>query len=357
MSTSQLSSHSLHILGLISEAALLIKGGKVAYMNDAARQFLGDVTGKNLKALFGPEVANIQASSFITGVKVAGQRYILRMSKSRGESVLFLTPQESPPTILNEPFLCSLRSDLMAISISVDSIRTAAEDIGNKDISYCAAAITRHQHRLIRLTNNASLVLNAADRTQFSGECTVNLSHLFGSMTEAAAYFFPKINFISDFGQDITCSGNPDQLRQLFTNLLSNCLVHAKGLTQIRLGLIDSAESAILYCSDDGIGIESDRLHTVFDRFNHSFELSNMNSGPGLGMSVIRTIAEEHGGTVLLESRPEHGTTVRVSFSHRPRPSMSLYAPHDGGENYLNDILVGLSDCLPVECYTEKYMD
>lgn len=351
-------SHSQEILGLISEAAMLVKSGKLAYMNPAAEEILGrDSLGQPLKALFGPEVAGVQGSSFAAGVSRAGRRYILRMSRLDGENVIFLRSQELPPAILNEAFLCTMRESLMSIGMTIGSIRERAEDLEEKEILNRTAALTRSYHRLIRLSANASLVLNAASGPLPTGECAVNATELFRSLTNAAAFFVPTVSFHAELGTDILCSADPDLLRQMFTNLLSNCLIHAEGCTTVSVSLTESFDSLILSVSNDGRGIEPDRLHTVFDRFRYGFGLSGMNSGPGLGLSVVRCIAEAHGGTLLLESRPDRGTTVRVSLSRRLRSGLSLRSPRVEEQDYARDILTGLSDYLPAECYGEKFMD
>lgn len=349
-------SHPSDILSLVSEAAILVKNRKIAYMNSAAEAMLGSCTGKSLKAIFGPETANAQGSFFITSAVVGGKRYILRMSKLGGEQVLFLIPQELPPAILNEPFLCTMRNSLMSIGMAADHIRSLAEDAGQKSILASTAVLTRSYYRLIRLAENASLVLSTAAGSPLPGECTVNFSQLCRSLIDTAAFFRPDIHFSANLGEDISCSANPNLLRQLIMNLISNCLVHAEGCTNISVSLSDSADSVVLSVSNDGKGIEAGKLHMAFDRFRHSFDLAEMNAGPGLGLTVVRLIAESHGGTLLLESRADRGTTVRVSFSRRPRANVSLCAPQSS-TGYTREVLISLADCLPAECYTEKYMD
>ena len=61
--------------------------------------------------------------------------------------------------------------------------------------------------------------------------------------------------------------------------------------------------------------------------------------------------------TLLLESRPGHGTTVRASFSREAKPSARLCAPGEEEAGLVRDVLTGLSGCLPPDCYAERYMD
>ena len=81
-----------------------------------------------------------------------------------------------------------------------------------------------------------------------------------------------------------------------------------------------------------------------------------MLSGAGLGLTVARSAAHLHGGTLLLESRQDKGTTVRVSLS-RHLSCSALKSPGADQEAEVKTVLCGLADCLPDSCYTERYMD
>ena len=97
-------------------------------------------------------------------------------------------------------------------------------------------------------------------------------------------------------------------------------------------------------------------LGSVFDRYCHGFDMGSMLYGAGLGLTVARSAAHLHGGTLLLESRQGKGTTVRVSLS-RHLSCPGLRSPRENWESNIHSILTALADCLPDSCYTEKYMD
>ena len=84
--------------------------------------------------------------------------------------------------------------------------------------------------------------------------------------------------------------------------------------------------------------------------------MGSLLSGAGLGLTVARSVAQLHQGTLLLESRQDKGTTVRVSLSrhlsgHRRSGSQNPW------ENDMQSILTALADSLPDDCYTERYLD
>jgi len=110
-------------------------------------------------------------------------------------------------------------------------------------------------------------------------------------------------------------AGDPDRLRQVFWNLLSNAVKFSpkNGRIQIHSQRIDSHVEIII--SDTGIGIEPEFLPFVFDRFRQGDSGPNRQStGLGLGLAIVRSLVELHGGTVGVESK---GKGLGASFSVR----------------------------------------
>ena len=101
---------------------------------------------------------------------------------------------------------------------------------------------------------------------------------------------------------------------QIVLNLLSNALKHTfVGSVAVRLRETDG--QAVLTVSDTGIGIAPDQLGAVFQRFHRVPDArSRTVEGSGIGLSLVRTLVELHGGEVRVESTLGRGTTFRVSI-------------------------------------------
>lgn len=115
-------------------------------------------------------------------------------------------------------------------------------------------------------------------------------------------------------GQDIPFEADPDRLRQVLNNLISNAL--KAGSTRIELGSTQPEPGRVrLSVSDNGPGIAADQLEKLFDRF---YRLEDSRSrdrgGAGLGLSIARTIVDAHGGRIWLESEPGQGTQAYVDL-------------------------------------------
>jgi signal transduction histidine kinase len=77
---------------------------------------------------------------------------------------------------------------------------------------------------------------------------------------------------------------------------------------------------------DQGVGIPKDQQWRVFERFETRSQGSG-HRGAGLGLSIVKSLVELHGGTVSLESEPGRGTSVTVRLPEHGRPGKSGTPP------------------------------
>lgn len=107
------------------------------------------------------------------------------------------------------------------------------------------------------------------------------------------------------------------RVRQILFNLLSNAIGFSEpGQTVALACQRENADRIVISVRDDGRGIPDDVRQTVFDRFE-SHSLGTRHRGAGLGLSIVKSFVELHGGSVRLESRPGQGTEVTCSFPLR----------------------------------------
>jgi len=113
--------------------------------------------------------------------------------------------------------------------------------------------------------------------------------------------------------QDVMFSGDPDLLRRLILNLLENAIHYTPSGGRVEANLeVDDAAFRIKV-SDTGVGIPADDAPHVFERFYRvDSARSREQGGFGLGLSIVKWIAESHHGTVELTSRPGAGSTFTV---------------------------------------------
>lgn len=343
---------SSDILTMTSEAVILAQAGRVEFANSAAREILGaDCEGKMLKDLFEPDIANSQVSSFIADTTVKGMRCMVRVSKQKNMQAMFITRGDAETVEVNDAFIYALRSSLMMQSMSLELTRVRAEEQGDEEMLENVAALTQSYYRLTRLVSNISIAREMVSGGISFTPTELDLVSLCRACVENVQFYChePSVSFTAMPSMPITADGT--LVTQLLLNLISNSLIHGKDCTRVSVSLIDAGESVIISVFDDGCGIEGDELYTVFTRYKHEFNMAGLGGGAGLGLTVARGIAEKHSGTLLLESRLDRGTTVRVSLKKKLPVQKLMRSDEKDYEADTDDVLVALSDYLPKSCY------
>jgi two-component system, OmpR family, sensor kinase len=117
--------------------------------------------------------------------------------------------------------------------------------------------------------------------------------------------------------EPVTVTGDEHRLHQVLANLLANARWHTPVGTKVTVALETDDGRAVLKVHDDGPGVPEDIQPGVFERFTraeHRRRKGAAGGGAGLGLSIVAAVAEAHGGSVALESRPGSTTfTVRLS--------------------------------------------
>lgn len=113
--------------------------------------------------------------------------------------------------------------------------------------------------------------------------------------------------------QDVTLLADPDLLELALMNLIENAAKYSVKPARITVSLIPSANYVTIKVKDQGIGIPKEDQEFIFERFYtvdkaHSQKMG----GSGLGLSIVKTIVEKHGGNIMLESEKGKGSTFTL---------------------------------------------
>ncbi|HVA09217.1 MAG TPA: HAMP domain-containing sensor histidine kinase [Acidimicrobiales bacterium] len=114
-------------------------------------------------------------------------------------------------------------------------------------------------------------------------------------------------------GGPVLVSGDPERLAQVAHNLVGNALAHTPPGTAIEVSTKVEGVTGVLRVSDNGPGIRSADVARVFDRFYRG-DPSRAGAGTGLGLSMVRAIAEALGGTAEMAAAEGGGVTVVVTL-------------------------------------------
>ncbi len=111
---------------------------------------------------------------------------------------------------------------------------------------------------------------------------------------------------------------NPRMIEQAVSNLLDNAIKYSEAGESVRLLARQVGEAVVIHVRDQGPGIAAEHLPRVFERFYRVDRARSRDlGGTGLGLAIVKHIAQIHGGSVSVESKPGRGSTFSI---HLPFP-------------------------------------
>lgn len=117
------------------------------------------------------------------------------------------------------------------------------------------------------------------------------------------------IECVNDVPPGLTVQGHSQRLLQVFVNLLSNALQASQPGTRVTISARAEGDAVEVAVEDEGHGIDPALIERIFEPF---FTTKPPGQGTGLGLSVVYSIIEEHGGTVAASNRPTGGTRFEL---------------------------------------------
>ncbi len=114
-----------------------------------------------------------------------------------------------------------------------------------------------------------------------------------------------------------TLTVDRERIAQVFDNLIANALAHARspGQLRIEIGQVDAPDAYQFFVRDNGLGVPAAYHQRIFELFQSA---GAPTSGSGVGLAIVKRIAEAHGGRAWVESLAGQGATFWVSLPKRP---------------------------------------
>lgn len=349
---------------MLDRPAMVTKKEKIIFMNAQAIRLAGrDMTGKPASLLIPSHVLNTQADSFTATAFIGTKSCIIRVKNCEGYKIYVasddVTQGHDSMMLFN-----NISTTLSNIKFANTCISVIAEDSRNEKLNEYASIISRNYYRIKHSMDNASALNALAKGEMIFRPEPVNMTVLCKNTIDTLNNMLEEnsVNISFNAPEDVSIVADPSLVQILLLNLLSNSVVNCRRNGKISVALLRTDKDLIISVDDNGSGIAPEDLSDIFERYRHSVELSKV-KGSGMGLSVVRGIAELHKGAVLIESRGvDLGTSVRVMLSYDVEAirQNSFGSPDkkqtDENETKKN-ILTIMSSCLPVESYAEKFDD
>lgn len=205
-----------------------------------------------------------------------------------------------------------LRTPLTAIRGNVDLIRRMGEpDAESLD------AIEIEAERMTRLVNDLLTLARADVGGLPIQQELVDLDNIFLHIYEQVTIMNHPVRVILRDLSPALVLGDRDRLAQLMLNLLTNAIKYTDPGGRVWVSLTVTEDMAVYTVEDTGIGIPSDDLPRIFDRFyrvSKARARSEKRGGAGLGLSIVKSIVEAHSGEITVESVQGEGSTFTVTI-------------------------------------------
>ncbi|WP_331753198.1 ATP-binding protein (plasmid) [Streptomyces sp. NBC_00637] len=209
-----------------------------------------------------------------------------------------------------------LRTPLAILRSQIEAIQDGVAEATPKTID----SLHEETLRLGRLVADLE-TLASADAAAFTlHRKPVSLTTLVCEVTAefADAFADAEITLRTDLTEEVAADADPDRMRQIVTNLLTNALKFVPSGATTTVSLSRHGDEAELRVADTGPGIPPDELPYVFDRFFRGRDARA--NGSGIGLAVVAELAAAHDGHITADSRPGHGTTFLVRLPATPAP-------------------------------------
>ena len=184
--------------------------------------------------------------------------------------------------------------------------------------------IEQEVDRLIRLTSDLLLLSRLEQQHQELYLEPIDLSDLLAAIAEQMQPLaeLQALTFSTHIAPHLKLHGSPDHLIRLFLNLLDNAVKYTSAQGQVSVTATGQDHGIQVSVSDTGIGIPSEHLPHLFERF-YRVEKSRARSvgGTGLGLAIAQEIVHRHGGAIAVQSQVGQGTSFTVTFPKLSSPS------------------------------------
>ena len=171
--------------------------------------------------------------------------------------------------------------------------------------------------RLISMVNDM-LDITKIEQGKLDLVCEeVNINHLITSISEDLSDYARRrtVEIVSKISGEFIVQGDKKRIRHIFQNLIDNAIKYSKKTGTVDISAHANKDYIEIVIKDNGIGIPKSEQPRLFNRFYRASNTVNITgSGTGLGLYIVRSIINQMGGDIRLESEENVGTTFFVNI-------------------------------------------
>ncbi len=330
------------LLNASSDATVAIDdAGNVVYLNDAARAMFGLADAAAPGRAFIEVVRDHDLNDLLVAAARRRERSVHVVAYGQAQRWLQATavPIEggggwSALAVFHDLTevrrLDSMRRDFISnvsheLRTPLAGIRAAAETLQEGAIDDRPAAVEFLGHIQRETDRMTQLVEELLELSRIeSGAAPLHFARVdVGVMAQDAVQRFARqahragLTLTAAVGEgDLTVTGDGDRLEQALGNLVANAIKFTPERGSIVIEVVGTPNEVAISVRDTGVGIEPEQQGRVFERF-YKADRGRGTGGTGLGLAIVKHIAQAHGGSAALESRPGRGSTFSMRLPRR----------------------------------------
>lgn len=259
--------------------------------------------------------------------RVSNQLKISRLEQDRKQHIEELEKLNEEKDKLMQIVLHDLRSPLGGVYGLAEILKTGKEATNEALVREFAAIISSTSSFLLTLVND---LLDLAKVE--SGKMDVEYSEF--SITQTINNCMQLLGIVAqNKGVELVCEPSEEEIVitadepkiiQILNNVISNAVKFTPSGGVVTVGVRYSSDKAggrqiALSVRDTGLGIDADTLPHIFDKFGkHQRSGTAGEQGTGLGMPIVKRFVELHGGSILITSKVNLGTTIDINLPQHP---------------------------------------
>jgi len=156
----------------------------------------------------------------------------------------------------------------------------------------------------------------------------VDVSAVVAAAVDAARAADPERPIDVDSQSPLAVPGTESRIRQVVDNLLTNARVHTPAGTPVHVRLAAEDGKAVLEVADEGPGVPAEEADRIFERFYRTDRSRTRNQGGvGLGLAIVRSVVEAHGGAIGYHAHPGGGSVFHTVLPLAPAADSERAAP------------------------------
>lgn len=202
-----------------------------------------------------------------------------------------------------------LRTPVAVILSECEFMEQCAESVD--DYRESANSVKRQAEKMSKLISELLAISRMDKKTQKLNFEDVDLSELVSFVCdEQAEIHSDDIELVRNIAPSVYAKADRFLIARLFINLISNAYKYSRQGKKITVSLVCENNNIEFSVKDEGIGIDDDNLKKIWDRFYQvNPARSNADGSMGLGLAMVKQIAQCHNGKVWAESKPGVGST------------------------------------------------